>query len=171
MPSHQDVPSYEKPSSDGSTKGRVQITGVVGNSYIKRQVLCWFSTSCHPYRSSLATTIDNDRMADKIAAMPMALPGSGNKPLSRPAHALTFEAVLDELQGDTNAGLTPADAKERLQIYGSNDLGDGAGVQPAKILLRQVANAMTLVTCTITTYERGETADPLAYRCSSWQWP
>jgi magnesium-transporting ATPase (P-type) len=101
----------------------------------------------------------------------MALPGSGNKPLSRPAHALTFEAVLDELQGDTNAGLTPIDARERLQTYGSNDLGEGAGVQPAKILLRQVANAMTLVTCTITTYVCGETADPLAYRCSSWQWP
>jgi hypothetical protein len=110
-------------------------------------------------------------MAEKSTATPSALPGSGNKPLSRPAHALTFEAVLGELQGDTNAGLTPTDAKERLQTYGSNDLGEGAGVQPAKILLRQVANAMTLVTCTITTYERGETADPLAYRCSSWPWP
>ena len=110
-------------------------------------------------------------MAETSPAMSMALPGSGNKPLSRPAHALTFETVLDELQGDTNAGLTPAEAKERLQTYGSNDLGDGAGVQPAKILLRQVANAMTLVTFTITTYERGETADPLAYRCSSWLWP
>lgn len=109
-------------------------------------------------------------MAESSATVPSALPGSGNKPLSRPAHALTFETVLDELQGDTNAGLTPAEAKERLQTYGSNDFGDGAGVRPAKILLRQVANAMTLVTCTITTYERGETADPLAYRCSSWLW-
>jgi len=110
-------------------------------------------------------------MAERPAAMSQSLPGSGNKPLTRPAHALTFEAVLDELQADTNAGLTPADAKERLQIYGSNDLGEGAGVQPAKILLRQVANAMTLVTCTITPNERGETADPLVRRCSLWQWP
>jgi len=110
-------------------------------------------------------------MAANSDAMSSALPGSGNKPLCRPAHALTFQAVLDELQADTNAGLTPADAKDRLQLYGSNDLGEGAGVQPAKILLRQVANAMTLVTCTITTDERGETADPLVYRCSSWQWP
>ena len=84
-------------------------------------------------------------MATTPGDMPPALPGAGNKPLSRPAHALTFDAVIDELQADTNAGLTPADAKERLEVYGSNDLGEGAGVQPAKILLRQVANAMTLV--------------------------
>jgi len=71
--------------------------------------------------------------------------GSGNKPLSKPAHALTYQAVIDEIQADNDAGLTQAEAKERLQVYGSNDLGDGAGVQPAKILLRQVANAMTLV--------------------------
>lgn len=72
--------------------------------------------------------------------------GSGNKPLSQPAHSLTYEAVINELQADDNAGLSAADAKERLQLYGSNDLGEGAGVQPGKILLRQVANAMTLVT-------------------------
>lgn len=88
-------------------------------------------------------------MAGNSAPMEQSLPGSGNKPLSKPAHALTFQAVIDELQADDNAGLTPADAKERLQLYGSNDLGEGGGVQPAKILLRQIANAMTLVTCTI----------------------
>jgi hypothetical protein len=89
--------------------------------------------------------------------------------LGPPAHGPS--KLFDELRGDTNAGLTPAEAKERLQVYGSNDLGNGAGVQPAKVLLRQVANAMTLVTCTITTYDRRETVDPLAYRCSSWLWP
>lgn len=88
----------------------------------------------------------------KMSAKDMATPvasGSGNKPLSRPAHALIYEAVIDELQADDNAGLSLADAEERLQVYGTNDLGEGAGVQPAKILLRQVANAMTLVMCTI----------------------
>ena len=87
-------------------------------------------------------------MASKSEAAPSAMSGSGNKPLSRPAHALSFASVAEELQANENAGLTPADAKERLQVYGSNDLGEGAGVQPAKILLRQVANAMTLVTST-----------------------
>jgi Na+-exporting ATPase len=84
----------------------------------------------------------------------VAMSGSGNKPLSKPAHALTYQAVIDEIQADNDAGLTQADAKERLQVYGPNDLGDGAGVQPAKILLRQVANAMTLVTSTISPLAR-----------------
>lgn len=88
-------------------------------------------------------------MAPTSVVIPEAVPGSGNKPLSKPAHALTFQAVIEELEADDNAGLTPADANQRLELYGSNDLGEGGGVQPAKILLRQVANAMTLVTCTI----------------------
>lgn len=79
-------------------------------------------------------------------AEPAAPSGSGNKPLSQPAHALTYEAVISELQADDHSGLSPADAKERLQQYGQNDLGEGAGVQPIKILIRQIANAMTLVT-------------------------
>jgi magnesium-transporting ATPase (P-type) len=102
---------------------------------------------------------------------PNALSGSGNKPLSRPAHALTCQEVIDESHANDNAGLSQAEAKERLQFYGTNDLGEGAGVQPAKILLRQVANAMTLVTSTIATFSRGETADPLVNRCLSWLWP
>ncbi|KAK3626466.1 P-type ATPase [Elasticomyces elasticus] len=73
------------------------------------------------------------------------LSGSGNKPLSKPAHALALAAVIEELQTNDDTGLASADAKERLPTYGPNELGEGAGVQPAKILLRQVANAMTLV--------------------------
>jgi magnesium-transporting ATPase (P-type) len=102
---------------------------------------------------------------------PNALSGSGNKPLSRPAHALTCQEVIDEIQANDNAGLSQAEAKEQLQFYGTNDLGEDAGVQPAKILLRQVANAMTLVTSTIATFSHGETADPPVNRCLSWLWP
>ncbi|OQO11027.1 hypothetical protein B0A48_05282 [Cryoendolithus antarcticus] len=72
-------------------------------------------------------------------------PGAGNKPLSKPAHALSAPAVIEELQANKDDGLTVAQAKELLTTYGTNELGDGAGVQPAKILLRQIANAMTLV--------------------------
>lgn len=107
-------------------------------------------------------------MATTTMEKPTTLSGSGNKPLFRPAHALIYQEVINEIQADTNAGLSEAEAKERLQVYGSNDLGEGAGVQPAKILLRQVANAMTLVTSITATYSRGETADPLVTRCSSW---
>lgn len=77
------------------------------------------------------------------------LPGQGNKPLSSPAHALKHNAVVEETEANVDEGLTAAEAKARLDQYGKNELDEGAGVQPLSILLRQVANAMTLVQCTI----------------------
>lgn len=71
--------------------------------------------------------------------------GQSNKPLSRPAHALTFQQLAAELNADTLGGLAPAEAKRRLDEYGNNDLGDAEGVQPIKIIIAQVANAMTMV--------------------------
>jgi Na+-exporting ATPase len=71
--------------------------------------------------------------------------GQSNEPLSAPAHALSFQQVIEETKCNPDDGLTTAEAKSRLEKFGSNDLGDDGGVQPAKILLRQVANSMTLV--------------------------
>jgi len=71
--------------------------------------------------------------------------GQANNPLSKPAHALPWNTALEELQGDSDDGLTSADAKQRLEKHGRNELGDGGGVNPGKILVRQVANAMQLV--------------------------
>lgn len=73
--------------------------------------------------------------------------GQSNKPLTRPAHALPFQKVAEELGADTLAGLSPAEAKRRLEEFGTNDLGDAEGVQPLKIVIAQVANAMTMVRC------------------------
>lgn len=75
--------------------------------------------------------------------------GQSNKPMSRPAHALSFDQVVDELQANTQYGLSSADAKTRLEEYGKNDLGDAEGVQPIKIIIAQIANAMTMVRCSI----------------------
>ncbi|KAF3050909.1 Na+ ATPase [Didymella keratinophila] len=71
--------------------------------------------------------------------------GQSNEPLSAPAHVLTFNQVIEETKCNPDDGLTTAEAKTRLEKFGKNDLGDDGGVQPAKILLRQVANSMTLV--------------------------
>lgn len=71
--------------------------------------------------------------------------GQSNEPLSAPAHALSFQQVIEETKCNPDDGLTTSEAKSRLEKFGSNDLGDDGGVQPAKILLRQVANSMTLV--------------------------
>ena len=65
--------------------------------------------------------------------------------LSKPAHALTFSQVTEDIKANAENGLSTAEAKERHSKYGTNELGDAGGVEPGKILIRQIANAMTLV--------------------------
>ncbi|KIW85125.1 potassium/sodium efflux P-type ATPase, fungal-type [Fonsecaea pedrosoi CBS 271.37] len=71
--------------------------------------------------------------------------GQSNKPLTKPAHALGRDDLVQQLDTSVGIGLTPTEASQRLQTYGRNELDDGPGVQPLKILLRQIANAMMLV--------------------------
>ncbi|KAL4954026.1 hypothetical protein BDW69DRAFT_194370 [Aspergillus filifer] len=67
------------------------------------------------------------------------------QPLSRPAHALSYEDILNELKVNLEEGLSNAQAKKRLELYGPNELEGGEGVSLAKIVIRQIANAMMLV--------------------------
>ena len=71
--------------------------------------------------------------------------GQSNEPISAPAHCLSFEEVVKELESSAIDGLTPDAAKKRLEQYGKNELDQGSGVNPVKILIRQIANAMMLV--------------------------
>lgn len=81
----------------------------------------------------------------KQATLEGHVSGQSNTPLTRPAHALPWADVVKELNGNEEDGLSASEATQRHQQYGNNDLGEDDGVQPGKILLRQVANAMTLV--------------------------
>ncbi|KAK5318329.1 P-type ATPase [Exophiala xenobiotica] len=71
--------------------------------------------------------------------------GQSNKPMSKPAHSLGYEEVIKELGVSGKDGLSPQEADSRLQEFGNNELDNGPGVNPGKILVRQVANAMMLV--------------------------
>ena len=79
------------------------------------------------------------------AALANHVSGQSNKAMSKPAHSLTADQVIEEIKTNTEDGLTSAEAKERNQEYGNNQIGDAGGVNPGKILLRQIANAMILV--------------------------
>lgn len=68
-----------------------------------------------------------------------------NKPLSLPAHSLTIEDALRELETHCDGGISSTVAKNRLEEYGPNMLEEGEGVSVVKILIRQIANAMMLV--------------------------
>jgi magnesium-transporting ATPase (P-type) len=71
--------------------------------------------------------------------------GQANKPLSRPAHALTVAQAASELGAASIDGLSSQEATRRLDEYGRNEFGSDEGVQPLSILIGQIANAMTLV--------------------------
>lgn len=71
--------------------------------------------------------------------------GQSNMPLSRPAHSLGSDDTLRELEADQHAGLTAQDAQQRLTQIGPNELEQKKGVQPIKIFIEQIFNAMTLV--------------------------
>ncbi|CAG7560043.1 unnamed protein product [Fusarium equiseti] len=71
--------------------------------------------------------------------------GQSNTPMSAPAHALTYEQVAKELNANLEDGLTDQEAKSRLETAGRNEFGEQEGVQPIKILIGQIANALTLV--------------------------
>jgi Na+-exporting ATPase len=71
--------------------------------------------------------------------------GQSNKELTKLAHALETQDLVQQLEADTENGLTKSEAAKRVEQYGRNELDDGPGVQPLEILIRQVANAMMLV--------------------------
>jgi P-type Na+/K+ transporter len=71
--------------------------------------------------------------------------GQSNKPMSAPAHALSYDQVAEELQANTMNGLSTSEAKSRLEVHGRNEFGESEGVQPLKIFVGQIANALTLV--------------------------
>ncbi|KAH7094985.1 hypothetical protein FB567DRAFT_623306 [Paraphoma chrysanthemicola] len=81
----------------------------------------------------------------KGASLEGHVSGQSNRPLSLPAHGLTVAQIVDELSTETWNGLNDAEAKSRLEDYGPNELGEAEGVSVVKILIAQVANAMTLV--------------------------
>ena len=78
-------------------------------------------------------------------AMEDHISGQSNKPLPRPAHALSAQTVVQELSTNPDTGLTAAEASRRLVEYGANDLGEEEGIKPIKIFIAQICNCMTLV--------------------------
>lgn len=100
----------------------------------------------HSPPSSSDTPLEYDIMGQKEdPAVANHVSGQSNSPISRPPHVLPFDKVIQELQTDSDEGLSPQEAEKRLEKYGRNEFGEAKGVQPLRILGAQLANAMTLV--------------------------
>lgn len=65
--------------------------------------------------------------------------------LSQPAHSLSIDDAIRELATNSDDGLTSGEARLRIEKYGENILQGDTGVSFAKIVIRQIANAMMLV--------------------------
>ena len=105
---------------------------------------------------------------DTQAIVDSHVSGQSNQPMSKPAHALTYGQVAQELSTNTLAGLDAEEAAERLIKYGKNDLGEEKGVQPLKIFIAQIANAMTLVSSRTARWRNGVLT---SNRSWFWHWP
>jgi magnesium-transporting ATPase (P-type) len=88
-------------------------------------------------------------MSQKLIEEAAHVSGQANTPMTAPAHSLTFEQVAEQLDANIEDGLTSDEAKKRLEEYGRNEFGAEKGVQPLKIFIGQIANALTLVSCPI----------------------
>lgn len=69
--------------------------------------------------------------------------------IGKSAHCIPFDDVLHQLSVGQESGLSEYEAKSRKAQYGPNQLDEGPGVQPLRILIHQVANALTLVSSSI----------------------
>ena len=78
--------------------------------------------------------------------------GQSNKPMSKPAHALTYEEVARELGADLQNGLSNEEHKKRLEENGRNEFGETEGVQPIRIFIGQIANSLTMVSAVFSNF-------------------
>ncbi|MCA9990270.1 MAG: hypothetical protein KDE29_04640, partial [Anaerolineales bacterium] len=60
-------------------------------------------------------------------------------------HTESVEAVLTALTSDPDNGLTDAQAQERLQQHGRNELIERGGKHPLRLLWEQASSTMVLI--------------------------
>lgn len=63
--------------------------------------------------------------------------GQSNMPLSKVAHALERDVLVQEMRTHVKDGLSETEAKKRLEEFGRNELDNEPGIQPLKILITQ----------------------------------
>lgn len=65
--------------------------------------------------------------------------------LDQPAYRLRPDEIAQHMGTNVQTGLTKQEASRRHDIVGNNALESEGGVSIWKVLIRQVANALTLV--------------------------
>ena len=81
-----------------------------------------------------------------------------------PPHTIESSKVLETLHSDALKGLSETDAANRLELHGPNRLKPPRRPKIWNILLRQLANAMTVVLSKLIVLDRAD-------RVQSLRWP
>ncbi|KAJ2723615.1 hypothetical protein GGI07_002497 [Coemansia sp. Benny D115] len=68
-----------------------------------------------------------------------------NARVIKPYHCMPVDQVLQDLDVSVETGLSPSEAERRLTVYGTNEMRGGGRPSAFKILIRQLANIMTLI--------------------------
>ncbi|MFH0851860.1 MAG: HAD-IC family P-type ATPase, partial [Candidatus Peregrinibacteria bacterium] len=68
-----------------------------------------------------------------------------NAPAQKMWHTLTAEQTLQVLHTPVQSGLSDAEAKRRLQEYGTNELKKADGISPWRILFEQCKNVLIII--------------------------
>lgn len=106
-----------------------------------------------------------------LASAAKNISGQANTPMPRPAHALTYAQVIQELSSDAINGLSNTVAQQRLEELGKNVLCESEAVSPLNIIIAQIANAMSLVCSRFFFIQLSVNYRSLTFdRCLSWLW-
>ncbi|EEB97236.1 hypothetical protein MPER_03488, partial [Moniliophthora perniciosa FA553] len=85
------------------------------------------------------------RSYTRSASKPVPTNAAKSSTLAERAYVLEASTILQKLRANANDGLSEEDATQRLEEYGDNILQGEGGVSAVKVLIRQMANALTLV--------------------------
>ncbi|KAK7443243.1 hypothetical protein VKT23_015840 [Stygiomarasmius scandens] len=85
------------------------------------------------------------RAYTRSASQPAVTAQTQQTALAERAYLLETSVIIQKLRTNETDGLSEDDAKVRLEEYGENLLSDKGGVSAVSVLIRQMANALTLV--------------------------
>ena len=83
------------------------------------------------------------------SANPSPTTTGSSTPLSRPAHALSVDQIIEEISTSPINGLSEDEARTRLGQFGRNEFQNSKGITAMEVMVRQLVNAMSLVSTSL----------------------
>ncbi|PWN47881.1 potassium/sodium eff [Violaceomyces palustris] len=153
-------PDADSTSLSSSSSNSAKSIASLSSSLVERNGS--YALDTRPLKREVSAPISHSRIADPLPAKhdqpdqvlvrihsvheatDRSTSAAGSVDLHKP-HSLTIESTLAQLGTNEQTGLSDQEAKSRLEKYGPNSLKEKNGVSAWTVLMRQVANALTIV--------------------------